>query len=40
VYPGEAVVEFLPVLRPSAFATKEELMEAVRTEMQAALERA
>jgi 1-acyl-sn-glycerol-3-phosphate acyltransferase len=35
--PGEAVVRFLPALRPANYDTKEELMEAVRLEMQAAL---
>ncbi len=39
VYPGEAVVEFLPAIQPGSFATKEELMEAVRSQMEAALER-
>jgi 1-acyl-sn-glycerol-3-phosphate acyltransferase len=37
VYPGEAVVRFLPALRPAHYDTKEELMEAVRLEMQSAL---
>jgi 1-acyl-sn-glycerol-3-phosphate acyltransferase len=37
LYPGEAVVRFLPVLRPEDFATQQELMDAVRLEMQAAL---
>jgi 1-acyl-sn-glycerol-3-phosphate acyltransferase len=37
VFPGEAVVRFLPALRPANYATNEELMEAVRLEMQAAL---
>jgi len=36
---GTAVVEFLPVVRPGDFATKEELMGAVRGEMERALER-
>ena len=35
--PGEAVVRFLPALRPADYASKEALMEAVRLEMQAAL---
>jgi 1-acyl-sn-glycerol-3-phosphate acyltransferase len=39
VYPGEAVVEFLPLVRPQSFATKDELMAAVRSRMEAALER-
>jgi 1-acyl-sn-glycerol-3-phosphate acyltransferase len=37
VYPGEAVVRFLSVLRPENFDSREDLMEAVRLEMQAAL---
>jgi 1-acyl-sn-glycerol-3-phosphate acyltransferase len=37
LYPGEAVVRFLPVVRPQEFASREELMEAVRSEMEAAL---
>jgi 1-acyl-sn-glycerol-3-phosphate acyltransferase len=37
VYPGEAVVRFLPALRPQNFDSREDLMEAVRLEMQAAL---
>jgi 1-acyl-sn-glycerol-3-phosphate acyltransferase len=37
VYPGEAVVEFLPAIRPQDFATNEELMAAVRAQMEAAL---
>ena len=37
IYPGEAVVRFLPVLRPENFASREDLMEAVRAEMEAAL---
>ena len=37
VYPGEAVVRFLPALRPQHFASREDLMDAVRLEMQAAL---
>jgi 1-acyl-sn-glycerol-3-phosphate acyltransferase len=37
VYPGEAVVEFLPAIHPQDFATKEELMSAVRSQMEAAL---
>jgi 1-acyl-sn-glycerol-3-phosphate acyltransferase len=35
--PGEVTVEFLPALEPAAFATKEELMQAVRERMEAAL---
>lgn len=37
VIPGEAVVRFLPVMEPSDFATREELMSAVRGEMERAL---
>jgi 1-acyl-sn-glycerol-3-phosphate acyltransferase len=37
VFPGEAVVRFLPALRPQNFSSREELMETVRLEMQAAL---
>jgi 1-acyl-sn-glycerol-3-phosphate acyltransferase len=37
IFPGKAVVRFLPVLRPENFESREELMEAVRLEMQAAL---
>jgi 1-acyl-sn-glycerol-3-phosphate acyltransferase len=37
VYPGEAVVEFLPAIRPQSFAMKEDLMDAVRLQMEAAL---
>ncbi len=38
--PGEAVVQFLPVLRPEHFASREQLMEAVRAEMETALAQA
>jgi 1-acyl-sn-glycerol-3-phosphate acyltransferase len=38
VYPGDALVRFLPPVRPSEFETKEKLMEAVRGRMEAALE--
>jgi 1-acyl-sn-glycerol-3-phosphate acyltransferase len=37
IHPGEAVVQFLPPLRPKDFASREDLMEAVRAEMEAAL---
>jgi 1-acyl-sn-glycerol-3-phosphate acyltransferase len=37
VYPGEAVVRFLPVIRPGDFETKEELMEEVRGAMERGL---
>jgi 1-acyl-sn-glycerol-3-phosphate acyltransferase len=37
LYPGEAVVRFLPALRPSSYSTREELMAAVRQQMMDAL---
>ena len=37
IYPGEAEVEFLSVVRQEDFATKEGLMDAIRAKMQAAL---
>jgi 1-acyl-sn-glycerol-3-phosphate acyltransferase len=37
VFPGTATVRFLPAIRPQDFATREDLMDAVRLEMQAAL---
>lgn len=37
LYPGEAYVRFLPAIYPSSYANREELMETVRTRMQAAL---
>jgi 1-acyl-sn-glycerol-3-phosphate acyltransferase len=37
IFPGEAVVRFLPVFRPENFDSREGLMEAVRLEMRAAL---
>jgi 1-acyl-sn-glycerol-3-phosphate acyltransferase len=37
IYPGEAVVQFLPVMWPEHFEGREELMDAVRTEMEIAL---
>jgi 1-acyl-sn-glycerol-3-phosphate acyltransferase len=37
VYPGTAVVRFLPVILPSDYGTKEELMDAVRASMERAL---
>jgi len=40
VFPGNAVVEFLPAVRPADFDSKEAMMEAVRAEMRAALEQA
>jgi 1-acyl-sn-glycerol-3-phosphate acyltransferase len=40
LYPGNAVVEFLPALRPENFDSKEAMAEAVRAEMRAALDRA
>jgi len=38
VVPGEVVVRFLPVVEPQSFATREDLMVAVRGEMARALE--
>lgn len=35
--PGTAVVRFLPVVEPTAFASREEMMAAVRAAMQAAI---
>ena len=37
VIPGEVVVRFLPAMEPSDFATREELMSAVRGEMERVL---
>jgi 1-acyl-sn-glycerol-3-phosphate acyltransferase len=37
IYPGEAVVQFLPAIWPENFATREELMDAVRAQMETAL---
>jgi 1-acyl-sn-glycerol-3-phosphate acyltransferase len=37
IYPGEAVVRFLPVVWPEQFEGREELMQAVREEMENAL---
>jgi hypothetical protein len=37
VFPGVATVRFLPALRPQNFNSREELMDTVRLEMQAAL---
>ena len=37
VYPGIATVRFLPAIHPQDFATREDLMAAVRHQMQAAL---
>jgi 1-acyl-sn-glycerol-3-phosphate acyltransferase len=37
LYPGEAVVRFLPAVRPKNFASKEDLMAGVRAAMEAAL---
>jgi 1-acyl-sn-glycerol-3-phosphate acyltransferase len=39
IYPGEAVVKFLPVIRPADYATREELMDAVRSAMEQELAR-
>jgi 1-acyl-sn-glycerol-3-phosphate acyltransferase len=33
IYPGEAIVKFLPVIRPADYATREDLMDAVRNAM-------
>jgi 1-acyl-sn-glycerol-3-phosphate acyltransferase len=40
VYPGTATVRFLPAIHPQDFATREDLMAAVRQQMQAALSQA
>lgn len=40
VFPGMATVRFLPAVYPQNFATREELMDAVRQQMQAALTQA
>jgi 1-acyl-sn-glycerol-3-phosphate acyltransferase len=40
LFPCDAVVRFLPAVRPTDFASKEETMEAVRAEMRAALDQA
>ncbi len=37
VYPGEAVVRFLPAIEPKEYASREDLMEAVRGAMEAAI---
>ena len=39
VEPGEAVIRFLPAIRPQDYASREELMEAVRAAMETELER-
>jgi 1-acyl-sn-glycerol-3-phosphate acyltransferase len=39
ITPGEAHVRFLPPIRPQDSATREELMERVRAEMEEELER-
>jgi 1-acyl-sn-glycerol-3-phosphate acyltransferase len=39
IKPGEAVVRFLPAIWPKAYASREELMEAVRRAMESELER-
>jgi 1-acyl-sn-glycerol-3-phosphate acyltransferase len=39
ITPGEAVVRFLPAIRPQAFASREDLMQAVRTAMEVELAR-
>jgi 1-acyl-sn-glycerol-3-phosphate acyltransferase len=37
IFPGVATVRFLPPIRPQNFASREDLMDAVRQEMQSAL---
>jgi 1-acyl-sn-glycerol-3-phosphate acyltransferase len=37
IYPGEAVVRFLPAIWPKNFSTREDLMQFVRAEMESAL---
>lgn len=39
ITPGEALVRFLPAIRPQAYASREELMQAVRTAMETELAR-
>jgi 1-acyl-sn-glycerol-3-phosphate acyltransferase len=39
IIPGEAVVKFLPPIRPQEFASRDELMQAVRDAMEAELAR-
>ena len=39
ISPGEAVIRFLPAIRPQDYASREELMEAVRAAMETELER-
>ena len=39
IRPGEAVIRFLPPIRPQDYASREELMEAVRAALQAELAR-
>lgn len=39
ITPGEAVIRFLPPIRPQDYASREELMEAVRVAMEAELAR-
>ncbi len=40
VFPGTATVRFLPAIHPQDFATREDLMDAVRQQMQTALTKA
>jgi 1-acyl-sn-glycerol-3-phosphate acyltransferase len=40
LYPGNAIVQFLPTVRPGEFDSREAMMEAVRAEMRAALDQA
>ena len=37
ITPGEAVIQYLPALRPENFGSREELMATVRAEMAKAL---
>ncbi len=37
LFPGDAYVRFLPALRPDTFSSREDLMDAVRLEMQSVL---
>jgi 1-acyl-sn-glycerol-3-phosphate acyltransferase len=38
IQPGEVFVQFLPAIRPQSYSNKDDLMEAVRSSMQKALE--
>lgn len=37
IFPAEAVVRFLPAINPKAYASREDLMEAVRSSMESAI---